>query len=251
MSDPVVALVTGASAGLGVEFTRQLAPLCSRIIVVARRHDRLQELAAELSGSAELVPIEADLTTVEGQTRVVEAIRQQGPLRYLVNNAGFSTMGPFVATDVNRELDMVRLHQDATLVLTRAALPAMCEAGQGYIINLASVGAFVTMKNTAVYGATKAFLNAFSVSLQAEVAASGVRVQSLCPGLTHTEIHFTEDAKLFDKSRSPQELWMDADAVVRESLAALEEDRVVVVPGAHNVGIVRQGLEHMLGLVGE
>lgn len=231
-----IALVTGASAGIGEAFCRQLAPRCEKIIAVARRPERLAALARELAAETELVAVAADLTTVEGVTRVLEALRQQGPVDTLVNNAGFSTFGPFADSDIDRELAMLRLHLDATLELTRAALPFMRQAGGGRVINLGSVGALITMPSTAVYGAAKAFVLQFSQSLQAEVAEEGIVVQCLCPGLTHTEIHGQPEMAGFDKSRLPEELWMQAPEVVAASLAALDrpDPPVVVVPGAVN-----------------
>lgn len=237
MSRPYrIALVTGASAGIGEAFCRQLAPRCEKVIAVARRAGRLEALAAELAGDTELIPLVADLTTVEGVTRVLEALRQQGPVDTLVNNAGFSTFGPFADSGIDRELEQLRLHLDATLELTHAALPFMREAGGGRIINLGSVGALINMPSTAVYGAAKAFLLQFSQSLQAEVEEDGIAVQCLCPGLTHTEIHGQPDMAGFDKSRLPEALWMQPAEVVAASLAALEQPGapVVVVPGAVN-----------------
>jgi uncharacterized protein len=244
-----VALVTGASSGIGEEFCRVLAGRCERIIAVARRAERLQALAEELAPEVDVVPVVADLTTLEGVTRTMEALRQRGPVQYLVNNAGFSTYGPFAASQIDRELQMVRLHVDASISLCRAALPFMVEAGSGYIVNVASLGAFLGMPRTAVYGACKAFLSSFSQSLQVEVAKQGVRVQCLCPGFTRTEIHDTPDFAGFDKGRIPRELWMDSRAVVEASLAALERDSVLVVPGATNQAMAREGLQQQMELI--
>lgn len=241
-----VALVTGASSGIGEQYCRALAARCDRIVAVARRGERLQALADDLAGQVDVVPVVADLTTVEGVARTLEALRQRGPVRYLVNNAGFSTLGPVARSDIARELDMVRLHIDACVSLCRGALPFMLEAGAGYIVNVASIGAFVPMRSTAVYGACKAFLASYSQSLQEEVAAAGIAVQCLCPGLTHTGIHHTEDFAGFDKSRFPGAMWMDVPAVVDASLAALDSGRVLVVPGEHNVQLVREGLQRQL-----
>lgn len=236
--------VTGASSGLGEEYVRQLAPRCGRIVAVARRAGRLESLAADLAGErAEILPLQADLATLEGQARVVEQIRQQGPVGMLVNNAGFGSYGPFIDGDIDSDLAMLRLHQDAVLMLTRAALPGMRDGGGGYLVNVASVGGFLPMPGSAVYAATKSFLNSFSVSLQDEVARHGIRVQSLCPGFTHTEIHGSETMRGFDKSRTPEALWMPADDVVRQSLAALDAGQVLVVPGERNRAMVASALD--------
>lgn len=251
-----IALVTGASAGIGAEFCRQLAPRCEKIIAVGRREDRLAALAGELATEVELVPVVADLAGVEGITRTLEALRQQGPVDTLVNNAGFSTFGAFADSDIDRELAMLRLHLDATMELTRGALPFMREAGGGRIVNLGSVGALIPMHNTAVYGATKAFLLQFSQSLQQEVASQGIAVQCLCPGLTRTEIHDQPEFAGFDKARMPEELWMEAPAVVTASLAALDAmdagtggkpdpAATVVVPGAINRQLLADALRDL------
>ena len=240
------ALVTGASAGLGVEFCRQLAARCDVIIAVARRGERLQALAQQLAGQAEVHPVEADLTSIEGVARCMEILRQKGPVDYLVNNAGFSTVGDFSDQGIESQRDMLSLHCDATITLCRAALPFMREQGVGYIINVSSLGALVPGKGLATYGATKAFLNYFSLALQAEVAAHGIQVQALCPGYTRTEFHAGMDEAGFDVNRIPQEMWMDAPAVVSASLAALAAGQVLVVPGEANQAIARMGLQQQL-----
>lgn len=243
------ALVTGASSGIGEEYCRELASRCDRIIAVARRGDRLQQLARALADRCEVVPVVADLGTVEGVARSIEALRQQGPVTYLVNNAGFSTLGPFAGSDIESEMAMIRVHVDASVQLCRAALPFMLEDGNGYVINVASIGGLLPMRNTAVYGACKAFLNSFSASLQEEVAGKGVRVQCLCPGFTHTGIHHTEHFSGFDKSRFPEEMWMTVEEVVAISLQALDtpdRPQLPLVPGAMNVEIVRKALQQQL-----
>ena len=242
----VTALVTGASAGMGAEFCRQLADRCDVIIAVARRRERLELLQQELAGRVELHPVQADLNTVEGLACTMEALRQLGPADFLVNNAGFSTLGDFASQPIQSQRDMVGLHIDATITLCRAAIPFMRERGGGHIINVSSIGAFLPSKGLAVYGATKAFLNFFSQSLQAELAGTGIAVQALCPGYTHTEFHVEIEQQGFDKSRVPEEMWMDADAVVAASLAALGSGSVVVTPGETNTGLARMGLQNQL-----
>jgi len=242
----VTALVTGASAGLGAEFCRQLAPLCDVIIAVARRKERLQALASELAGSVEVHCLEADLGTVAGVATAMEAIRQQGPVDYLVNNAGFSTFGHFDQLSIEGQREMVNLHVDACITLCRAAIPFMRELGGGKIINVSSMGTFIPSKGMAVYGASKAFLNYYSQALQAELAGSGIEVQALCPGFTRTEFHDSMAEGGFDRSRIPDQMWMNADAVVAASLAALGNGKVLVVPGDDNLDFARAGLQQQL-----
>lgn len=240
------ALVTGASAGLGAEFCRQLAGRCDVIIAIARRLERLQELAEELGSAVEMHCVAADLTTIEGQARAMESLRQQGPVDYLVNNAGFSTFDPFADSSIDSQRAMLNLHVDATMTLCRAAIPFMRERGGGVIINVSSLGALVPGKRLSVYGASKAFLNHFSEALQQEVADSGIEVQALCPGFTRTEFHDELSDQGFERERIPAEFWMESSAVVEQSLAALGAGRVLVVPGEHNLAIARRALEKSL-----
>ena len=135
---------------------------------------------------------------------------------------------------------------DASITLCRAAVEFMRERGSGYIINVSSMGGFLPGKGLAVYGATKAFLTYFSQALQAEVAGDGVKVQALCPGYIHTEFHDDMSQDGFDKSRIPDNMWMDAESVVRASLAALQADEVVVIPGEVNQQLARAGVEQQL-----
>jgi short-subunit dehydrogenase len=242
----ITALVTGASAGLGAEFCRQLAQRCDVIIAVARRGERLAALAEELADAVELHVVAADLGTIEGVARTMEAIRQQGPVDYLVNNAGFSTFGEFADLPVDGQRGMVNLHVDTTITLCRAAVAFMRERGAGYIINVSSIGAFLPGKGLAVYGATKAFLNCYSQALQAELADAGIEVQALCPGYIRTEFHLPLIEAGFDKCRIPDEMWMNADEVVTASLTALGSGRVLVVPGEANRALARMGLQRQL-----
>ncbi|WP_439105982.1 SDR family NAD(P)-dependent oxidoreductase [Congregibacter sp.] len=233
MSKKFRALVTGASAGLGDSYVRQLAERCDSMMVVARRGDRLHELAATLKDQCALEVIEADLAAVEGQGRVVEAIRQGPAVDLLVNNAGYSTIGAYASSDLDDELGMLRLHNEATLVLISA------------VINVASVGGLVTAPNVAAYAATKAFLVSFTRSLRQEVKAQGLRVQCLCPGYTRSEIHSRDTMADFDVNIVPEKLWMDADTVVAESLAAIEDDadQWLLVTGEHNRKIVAREMD--------
>jgi short-subunit dehydrogenase len=211
--------------------------------LVARRRDRMEALAAALPATTAVDIVEADLLDMTGVAAVVEHIRQRGPVDLLVNNAGFSTLGPFAGSDIDAELAMCRLHGEASLVLARSVLPAMLAAGRGAIINVASLAAFLALPGVATYAATKAFLASFSRSLQAEVADSGIRVQCLCPGYTRTEIHSRESFAGFDVSRVPESMWMDAETVVRESLAALDRDVHLVIPGAENRALVHRAVQ--------
>jgi hypothetical protein len=235
MSTRVRALVTGASSGLGVEFCRQLAEFCDEVVLVARTEAALIELATELATrGVEAHIVVADLTNMIDVTRVVETIRQKGPFQYLINNAGFSTLGPFTEQQPQTQHNMVALHINATIELSSAALGAMIEQGKGFIVNVSSLASLMPMAHVAVYGGTKAFLNNYSEALQAEVAQQGIKIQSLCPGYIRTAFHSTESFAGFDTARVPDEMWMEAKAVVAESLAALENGPVIYVAGEYN-----------------
>ena len=227
------ALITGASAGMGAEYARQLAAAGTGLILVARRQDRLDALAAELKRASGVAvrTVSADLATNPGITRVEEAIASCDTLDLLVNNAGFGGRGGFVRSGIADHLDMVRVHVDATVRLAKAVLPGMIARGQGAVINLASVAAFSPFSG-AMYSGTKAFLVMFSENLQAELRGKGlpIRVQALCPGMTHTEFHAVAD---IDKAIVPKPFWMTAEKVVRISLRRLGRG-VVCVPGWKN-----------------
>ncbi len=225
------ALITGASAGMGAEFARELAAAGTGLILVARRLDRLEELAGELRAKygvkAEVV--QADVATPEGLAAVEGRIAADPTLDLLINNAGFGGRTGFVKGETADHLNMVRVHVDATVRLTRAALPGMIDRGRGTVINLASIAAFSAFSG-AMYSGTKAFLVMFSQNLQDEVRRKGIVVQALCPGMTHTEFHRV--AKI-DKSIVPKPFWMTASKVVRISLRRLGHG-VVCVPGWKN-----------------
>ena len=226
------ALITGASAGIGAEFARQLAAGGTNLILVARRKERLDALAAELSAchgvSVEVLP--ADLAGPEGIDSVKGRIASDQTLDLLINNAGFGGAGVFAKSDVGYDLGMVHVQIDAAVSLSRAALEGMLARGQGAIINVASVAAFSPVSGP-MYGGVKAFLVKFSEGLDYELKDKGIRIQALCPGMTRTEFH---DVIKMDKSVVPAFMWMSAARVVRISLRALRRRKVVCIPGLKN-----------------
>ncbi len=228
---PRRALVTGASSGIGAVFARALARQGYDLILLARREDRLRELAKELGRKygVQTEVLAADLSSPQDLERVAGWIAQVEDLDLLVNNAGFGVPGRFVEVDTRRNMEMVQVNVVAAIRLARAALPGMVRRGKGGIINVSSVAAFLPSAGNHTYGATKGYLNFFTRSLRDELEGTGVRVQALCPGYTYSEFH---DVLGTGRPRTPAFMWLPAEKVVAESLRGLEEDRLFVVPGA-------------------
>lgn len=222
-----LALVTGASSGIGAVFARKLAARGFRLILVARRQDRLEAIAREL-GDTEIIA--ADLAEDGGLKLVEDRIVASPDLELLVNNAGFGSMGRFFEIPVDSQDRMHRLHVIATVRLTHAALLGMVKRGKGGVINVSSVAGFGQNPGSISYGATKAWMNSFSDGLDMELrtARSPVRVQALCPGFTMTEF---QDVIGMDRGRIPAGLWMRAEDVVEQSLSGLESGKLFVIPG--------------------
>jgi uncharacterized protein len=230
-SDRPVALVTGATAGLGREFARQLAGLGYDLVLVARDAQRLDLVALELRdlAGAESEVIVADLTRDEDVARVVDRI-DQSPIHLLVNNAGFGTRGSLARASREDQDAMVRLHVLAAHRLAQAAVQSMVGRNRGVIINVSSIASFITSPGNVNYSASKAWQRVFTESLALELRGKGVYVQALCPGYTHTEFH---ERGGMDMGGVPAWWWLDAEDVVAASLRAVRRRRpVVVVPGA-------------------
>jgi uncharacterized protein len=243
-----LALVTGATAGIGAEFCRQLATRGYDLIGVARDEPRLRALADNLRAlGATLTPLAADLTTDEGISRVEASLREHA-VTLLVNNAGFGTTGALDVTDAGKQRQMLTLHVEAVHRLTRAILPQLKRARTGGVITVASVASFLTSGGNANYCATKSWQRVYMQSLHQELVGSGVHVQALCPGFTYTEFH---DRMGFDQqARAPKWMWYSAAFVVSASLDAFSRNGpVVVIPGALYKGIVFLGRHLPLWLV--
>jgi len=225
-----LAIVTGASAGLGKVFARQLAERGFDLLLVARDADKLQgvadELALQFAITATAWP--ADLSRDEGMRTLAEYITRQERLMVLVNNAGFGTKGTLVNRPVSEQATMLELHVMAPMLLTRAALPGMIKRREGIIITVASVASFTASMGNVNYCATKAYQRVMLEGLAMELVGTGVKVQALCPGFTHTEFH---DRAAIKKDTIPSWLWLSAERVVRESLDnAFGDGPVVVIP---------------------
>ena len=221
-----LALITGASSGLGETFARKLAARGYHLVLVARRRDRLEALAGELGAET----LAADLTDEAQLAIVEERLRAAPDLELLVNNAGFGTMGRFFEVDLEGQVRMHRLHVMATLRLTHAALPGMVARRRGGVINVSSVAGFARSAGNVSYCASKAWINAFTECLDLELKSAGspVKVQALCPGFTVTEFH---DTMGLERGKIPARLWMQAEDVVEASLRGLDAGKLFVVPG--------------------
>lgn len=241
-----VALITGASSGIGEAYARALASLGYNLILVARNAERLTKLSTQISQDYGILSevLSADLTTSEGIGKVEERILRGGGVDFLVNNAGYGFLSTFAQTPIQKILEMVNCHTMASVRLTRAALPGMIARRHGAVINVSSLSAFAPTPRSVTYSATKGYLNNFSQALHHELAGSGVRVQALCAGFTHTGFHDSPELAEF-KAGLPSFLWSTPQSVVEASIINLEQDRVICIPGLVNqvaAGVARMGL---------
>jgi len=225
------ALITGASSGIGESMVRMLTAERIPVVVVARREDRLRELAGSASG-ADVEVLAADLTDADGLAAVEERIADEDdPIDLVVNNAGFGTSGVFAELDVDRLDDEVRLNVLALTRLSHAALATMVPRGRGHLLNVSSVASFQPAPKLAVYAATKAYVTNLTESLHEEARGSGVKVTALCPGLTRTEFQEVSGSAHYS-DQYPSFAWMTADEVARTGLDDVAKGRALSVPGA-------------------
>lgn len=234
MAQKTYSLVTGASRGLGMAFARELAERKQNLILVGRSLKPLQALASELRAAKQVtvVALPMDLASPGAGQRLARAISESDlPINLLINNAGFGLRGEFRKLDVSRQLEMLRLNNEAIVELTYALLPSMLEQRYKGIINISSTAGFQPIPYASLYSATKAFLTTFSLALEQELRAQDVAVVTVCPGrLRTTENTGTEHSgkqKWSAVSQSHEE-------VVQDSLRALENGGGLTVPGALN-----------------
>ena len=230
------ALVTGASAGIGTEFCRQLAAKGYQLVLVARRTDKLQAVADDLRsdhGTRSLI-IEADLSQKHASQVITTRLEEQNiRIECLVNNAGYGLPGSFHIPDWQEHADFIQVMMTAVCELTWRLLPAMQERGHGSIINVASVAGLVSPSGGhTLYGASKSFLIRFSESLSLENGDKGIKVRALCPGFTYSEFHDVNGTREMI-SQLPNYLWLNARDVVADTFKSLSSDKAetVVIPG--------------------
>jgi uncharacterized protein len=229
-----LALVTGASSGIGEQFARLLAAGGTDLILVARRADRLTALAEELAGQhgVRADVLAADLSDAASRAPVEERLAvAEDPVDLLVNNAGYATTGAFAELPLDGELDEIEVNVIALVRLTRAALPGMLSRRRGGILNVSSVAALTPAPGTATYCGTKAYVTSFSEALHSETRRHGVNVTVLLPGLTRTGFQETSN---YDASWAPGFVWQEPAAVARAGLAAVSAGRAVCIAGGPN-----------------
>lgn len=235
MGSMSTALVTGATAGIGLSFAHQLAERGHDVVLVARDRARLENVSDELQASygVDTEILVADLSDRAETGKVAERLADPArPVDLLVNNAGYSLKKRFLDNDISQEEAVFDVLCRAVLVLSHAAAGAMRQRGHGAIVNVSSVASFIT---SGTYSAEKSFVTVFTEGLSAELAGSGVTATALCPGFTHTEFH---DRAGLNMSSLPGFLWLDAKRLVRDCLDDVAKGKVVSVPGPQYKAIV-------------
>ena len=229
------ALITGASAGLGREFARQLAGRARSLILVARREQRLNELRDELIHRHPNLTVHVHKTHLANPSELEELIawleREKIDVDLLINNAGLGDSGPFATSDPTRNEQMMFVNMVALTSLTRHLLPQMIARKRGGILNVSSSAGFLPIPGFAVYAATKAYVTSFSEALRAELRGTGVSVCALCPGPVHTEFQEVAKRPGEQPESGPEFVHVSVEKVVYDALTALEKDRPLVIPG--------------------
>ena len=229
------ALITGASAGIGREFARQLASRAQSLILVARREPRLSELRDELRGNHPGLTVHIHKTDLANLSQIDELAkwleREKIDVDLLINNAGLGDLGPFGTSDPARNERMMLVNMVALTSLTRRLLPPMVAKKRGAILNVSSSAGFLPIPGMAVYAASKAYVNSFSEALRAELRGTGVTVTTLCPGPVHTEFGDVAKRPRGEPERGPEFVQVSPEQVVRDALAAIEADQPLVIPG--------------------
>jgi len=233
--DGCTALITGASAGIGREFARQLATQAGALVLVARREDRLQQIRAELTkrdANPNVVVCPGDLSRIEQIHALCDFLAgEQIAIDLLINNAGVGDYGSVATSDAARVEQIIAVNITALTTLTHRLLPGMVARKRGAIVNVSSSAGFLPIAGMAVYSATKAYVTSFSEALRMELRDSGVSVTTLCPGPVHTEFGETAHRPHTKARIAPEFTHVSAKAVVRAALKAVERDRPLVIPG--------------------
>ena len=233
--DDCSALITGASAGIGREFARRLANRARRLVLVARREQRLNELRDELLNRSAQLNVHVRVVDLSDKSQTDELIRwlaqNKIDVDFLINNAGLGDYGSFATSPPHREHEMLQVNIVALTTLTRALLPQMISRQRGSILNVSSSAGFLPIPGMNVYAATKAYVNSFSEALRAELRGSGVTVTALCPGPVHTEFGDAAKRPGGQPETGPEFIYVSVEKTARDALDAVESDRPLVVPG--------------------
>ena len=228
--EETTALVTGASSGIGVALANELAGRGHGLTLVARRADRLRDMAAEVGGKhgVRVEWIAADLTDASDRDKIPAEVASRGlVVDLLVNDAGMGTSGPFHELPIAKEIQLIRLNVEAMVALCGAFVPGMVERGTGGVLNVASVSGFMPVPQQATYSASKAFVLTFTEALTIDLHGTGVTATALCPGPVKTDFEGIIEGL-------PDRLYVEPERVAREAIDALERGRRSVVPGAFN-----------------
>ena len=229
-----IVLVTGASSGIGEQFARQLSERGYRVALVARREDRLGQLAEELGGNEKAIVIAADLTAEADRDRLAAELEQHGEVEILVNSAGYGVYKPFAQSGRQQELRQLRLLVEAVVDLMARYLPGMVERGRGAIINMSSTAGLQALPFNAGYSAAKSHVLTLSEAVHAEVSDQGVTVTAVCPGPVPSGFQEASDAGYFTE-RLPKFTFVSPERVARDALRAAERGRISVIPGGPQV----------------
>jgi len=229
------ALITGASAGIGREFARQLATRVRTLVLVARREQRLNELRDELRNQNAQLNLHVRVVDLSDKSQIDELVRwlqeNKIDIDFLINNAGIGDQGPFATIEPGRLNAMIQINITALTLFTRKLLPQMISQKRGAILNVSSSAGFLPIPEFNVYAATKAYVTSFSESLRAELRDTGVTVTALCPGPVHTEFGDVAKRPGGEPERGPEFVYVSVEKTVRDALAAVEADKPIVIPG--------------------
>jgi uncharacterized protein len=237
MANPI-ALITGATSGIGAAFAHAYASRGHDLILTGRRMEKLQAVAGGCRDryKVNVEAVSAELTNKDDVAALEQKIRTVG-IDVLINNAGFGHTRAFSDDTIESQLAMLDVHVRAMLALTHAAISPMRERRSGTIINVSSLAGFLPIATSALYSSTKAFINVFSESLHMELHDSNIRVQALCPGFTHTDFHEKIDIPQARQKSKGIVRWMEPNEVVGHSLRALDRGVVICIPGFLNRAI--------------
>ena len=233
--DGCSALITGASAGIGREFARQLAPRARSLVLVARREQKLNELRDELRNRNAQLDVHVRVVDLCHKSQIDELLQwleeNKIDIDFLINNAGLGDYGSFATSPPERNDEMLQVNIVALTLLTRRLLPQMIARKRGAILSVSSSAGFLPIAGMGVYAASKAYVNSFSEALRAELRCTGVTVTTLCPGPVHTEFGDAAKRPGGQPETGPEFVYVSVEKTARDALAAIEAGKPLVIPG--------------------